>query len=94
MAALVAPGGLTLKQNKIQSLWIRRNEDSDDYSIEIVYGSDAYSVNYPKANIVFSDNGVIAFPITIDILDEHDNLINEYSLAPNRDGAQEVLGGN
>lgn len=83
-----------MKQNNIQSLWIRRNEDSDDYSVEIVYGSDAYSVNYPKVDIVFSDNGVIAFPVTIRIRDEQCNLVNEYSLAPNRDGTQEVLGGN
>lgn len=70
-----------MNNKNIRSIWIRYDDELDCYNIEIE--RDSYVINYPRTNIVFSDNGFMAFPIRIVTLDEQMNTVNEFSLAPN-----------
>lgn len=65
---------------KINGYWIRSNDDGT-YSIDIEYME--YTVTFNRARIEFSCGENMAFPITIETLDENDNHINSYSLIPN-----------
>lgn len=57
---------------KIQSYWLRL-EDDGTYSLEIE--TNAYTVNYPKVNVQFLMNHVIAFPVKIEALNSDDGVI-------------------
>lgn len=64
----------------IRSFWILYDEENDCYSVEIDNG--ICSINYGRAKVVFSDNGVMALPVSISVMNENMEVVNEYSLAP------------
>lgn len=67
-----------MKPEDIRSLWIRYDEESKTYSIDIDTAS--YSVSFPKTQIQFTCADNIALPYSIIILDENNNIVNTYSL--------------
>jgi len=61
--------------NEIKSYWIQRNDDGTFcLDIETKY----YSVNYPRVLIGFVSNEMIAFPAQVKVVDEDNNVINNF----------------
>ena len=72
-----------MKSCSIKSFWITYDEKEEKYYTEIDKGYCC--INYPHTDVVFSDNGDIAFPIAIKVYDDNGNMANDYSLTPNRE---------
>ena len=64
---------------KVVSYKIVSNKDKENtYSIEIE--TSAHTIVYPKANIVFGVTQAVAFPVAIQVLNNEDNILFNYSL--------------
>ena len=61
----------------INSYTINTNHDGT-YSVKIE--TDAYTLSYPKTNVIFSANQSIAFPIAIVILNKDGEALFNYAL--------------
>lgn len=64
---------------KVISYKITSNRDKENtYSVEI--GTSAHTIVYPKANVVFGVTQAIAFPVEIQVLNNEDNILFNYTL--------------
>ena len=66
----------------IKSYWIQYDEENDCYTVDIDTG--IYCINYPRAKITFSTSNNMAMPISISVMDDNMNVVNEFSLAPTK----------
>lgn len=64
----------------VKSYWIQYDEENDCYSVDIDTGT--YCINYPKAKVVFSNNNIMVMPISISVLNNEMEVVNEYTLTP------------
>ena len=76
-----------MKPEDIRSLWIHYNEEDNTYSIDI--DTSSYSISYPKTQIQFTCADNMALPFSVVVLDENNNITNNYSLTARPQQAQE-----
>lgn len=74
---------------KIKSYKIESNHgDENTYSVEIE--TSAHTIVYPRAIVAFGINQAIAFPVGIQIIDDENNVMFNYSLNIQSEQSEEV----